>query len=140
MKVKIRKNLFETNSSSAHTVTYASSEEKYNIPDMITIDIADFDYCGDTVKGWQNKANYLWEIITQSSGNYIYAMRFIEFLAELNIKLRFSRNLIDDNNWYDGHLPYDSEGEDLLKEFLFSKLSLQEFLFNDDLIVELHEG
>ena len=67
-------------------------------------------------------------------------MKFVEFLAELNIKLRFSRKLIDDNNWYDGHLPYDSEGEDLLKEFLFSKLSLQEFLFNDDLIVELHEG
>ena len=140
MKIKKRTGSFETNSSSAHTVTYMPYSEKHKRPKSITIGKAKFDYCSDVVKGYQAKANYLWEIITQASGNYRYVMRFIEYLAEAGIQLRFDKDWVSDGGYWDGNLPYDSEGEELLSEYLGYPEALMQFLFNDDLIVELYEG
>ena len=89
MKSKRRAGCFETNSSSAHTVTYkppAAADFKY--PGFICIDKARFDYCGDTVKGYQDKANYLWEIIMQNSSNGKWVMKFITYLAK-RLLIRF---------------------------------------------------
>jgi len=140
MKIRKRTGCFETNSSSAHTVTYKPRQGGIKYPVFICIDKADFDYCGDTVQGYEAKANYLWEIITQTSGNYRYVMRFIEYLAEEGIQVRFDKDWISDGGYWDGNLPYDSEGDELLSTYLGDKDALIEFLFNDDLIVELYEG
>ena len=139
MKIKIRKSCFETNSSSAHTVTYKTHTSKSNYPKSITIEKARFDYCDDIVEGYQAKANYLWEIITQHS-DYRHVMRFIEYLAQNGIQVRFEKEWVDEDNGYNGNLPYDDNGDELLKEYLYHAGHLMEFLFNDDLIVKLYEG
>ena len=70
MELKRRIGCFETNSSSAHTVTFKKdAADGYTLPKEIEIDRARFDYCDDLVEGYQDKANYLWEIMCQSSGN-----------------------------------------------------------------------
>ena len=139
MKIKHRTGLFETNSSSAHTVTYKTPAVEIKKPKSITIEKARFDYCDDIVEGYQAKANYLWEIITQHS-DYRHAMRFIEYLAQNEIQIRFKKEWVDEDGIYEGNLPYDDNGDELLREYLYSTSHLMEFLFNDDLIVELREG
>ena len=140
MKKQVRIGCFETNSSSAHTVTYQNTKPKIDYPKFICVEKAKFDYCGDIVKGYQAKANYLWEIITQASGNYRYAMRFVEYLAQNGIQVRFEKDWVNEDGYYEGNLPYDDNGEELLKEYLHHANRLLEFLFNDDLIVKLYEG
>lgn len=141
MKVKKRASCFETNSSSAHTVTFKSPETDIKKPEHICIKKADFDYCGDIVRGYQQKANYIWEIIMQHSGNTKWVMKFISYLSKNNISISFDKDWFDNGDpWIEYNLPYDSEGEQLLVDYLEYESSLMEFLFNDDLIVELYEG
>lgn len=141
MELRKRIGCFETNSSSAHTVTVKGKFDfNGKIPDEIIIGRARFDYCGDTVKGYQNKANYLWEIITQSTGNYIWAMRFITYLRQEGIFVSFDDDWIENENWIDGELPYDDEGQELLRSYLKNRYDLMNFLFDDNLVVELYEG
>jgi len=141
MKIQERTNCFETNSSSAHTVTYKPPAADFKYPGFICIDKARFDYCGDTVKGYQDKANYLWEIIMQNSSNSKWIMKFITYLTKNNIQVYFEQDWFDNGDtWIDNELPYDSEGQQLLMDYLDCQSSLIEFLFNDDLVVELYEG
>lgn len=140
MKMKKRAGCFETNSSSAHTVTYKIPEVKIHKPVFICIEKADFDYCGDTVEGFEAKANYLWDIIMQHSSNGKWAMRFITYLAMNDITVSFDKDWIHDENWIDPNLPYDSEGEELLTEYLSGPEALLNFLLNDKLVVKLYEG
>lgn len=141
MKKAIRYGCFETNSSSAHTVTFKMSADTPKYPCELCIDQARFDYCGDTVSGHEAKANYLWDIIMQHSSNHKWIMRFINYLAAAGITVTFNPDWIENGDtWYESNLPYDSEGEQLLIDYLECQSSLLEFLFNDDLIVELYEG
>lgn len=139
MKTKKRTSCFETNSSSAHMVTYKQPVTNVKKPKYICIDKARFDYCGDTVEGYQNKANYLWDIIMQHS-NPKWVMRFITYLANNDIQVYFEKDWVNESDYLDANLPWDSEGEDLLRNYLDCSMSLMEFLFNDNLIVELYEG
>ena len=139
MKIKKRLGCFETNSSSAHTVTFKNPADDFKKPDHIEVEKARFDYCGDTVEGYQNKANYLWEIIMQHS-NPKWSMRFITYLVRNGIQIYFADDLVDNCDCLDTNLPWDSEGEDLLRDYLDCESSLMEFLFNDNLIVKLYEG
>lgn len=139
MKIKKRIDCFETNSSSAHTVTYKQPVTNVKKPEYICIDKARFDYCGDTVEGYQDKANYLWDIIMQHS-NSKWVMRFITYLANNDIQVYFEKDWVNESDYLDANLPWDSEGEDLLRNYLDCSMSLMEFLFNDNLVVELYEG
>lgn len=139
MKIQKRISCFETNSSSAHTVTFKNPGGDFKKPDYIEIGKADFDYCGDTVEGYQNKANYLWDIIMQHS-NPKWTMRFITYLANSGIQVSFDEDWVNDYDCSGANLPWDSEGEELLLDYLGCKSSLMEFLFNDNLIVKLYEG
>ena len=139
MKIKKRVGCFETNSSSAHTVTYRKPNTIENKPEFICIDKARFDYCGDTVEGYQSKADYLWDIIMQHS-NPKWEMRFITYLANNGIQVSFNKDWINDYDCSGANLPWDSEGENLLLNYLDCESSLMQFLFNDNLIVELYEG
>ena len=140
MKIKKRAGCFETNSSSAHTVTYRTPSEYTKEPVSICIGKANFDYCNDTVEGHGAKANYLWDIIMQHSSNGKWVMRFITYLAMNNVTVSFDKDWIHNENWIDPNLPYDSEGEALLTEYLSSPEALLNFLFNNMLIVKLYEG
>ncbi len=141
MKIRKRTGCFETNSSSAHTVTFKKdAADGYTLPKEIEIDRARFDYCDDLVEGYQNKANYLWEIMCQSSGNYVWIMRFITYLAKNGIQVSFNKDWIEDGEWFDGELPYDDEGNELLHECLMCESDLMSFLFDDHITVELYEG
>ena len=140
MKIKKRAGCFETNSSSAHTVTYKMPNKKIKKPIYVCINKANFDYCNDTVEGFKAKANYLWDIIMQHSSNGKWAMRFITYLAINDITVSFDKDWIHNENWIDPNLPYDSEGEELLAEYLSDPEALLNFLFNDRLVVKLYEG
>lgn len=139
MKIQKRTGCFETNSSSAHTVTFKNPGGNFKKPEYICIDRARFDYCGDTVEGYQDKANYLWDIIMQHS-NPKWAMRFIAYLFNNGIQVSFEKDWINDYDCSGSNLPWDSEGEDLLHNYLDCESSLMQFLFDDNLIVELYEG
>ena len=139
MKIKKRTGCFETNSSSAHTVTFKQPAAGIKKPEFICIDKARFDYCGDTVEGYQDKANYLWDIIMQHSDPK-WVMRFITYLHDNDIPVYFEKDWIHDSEYLNSNLPWDSEGDELLSRYLDCAESLMDFLFNDNLIVELYEG
>ena len=140
MKIKKRAGCFETNSSSAHTVTYKKPNLKNDKPVSICIEKANFDYCDDIVEGYEAKANYLWDIIMQHSSNGKWIMRFITYLSMYDISVSFNRDWIYNETWIEPNLPYDSEGEELLTEYLSSPEALLNFLFNNRLVVKLYEG
>ena len=87
-----------------------------------------FDYCNDIVEGYEAKANYLWDIIMQHSSNGKWIMRFITYLAMHDITVLFNRDWIYNETWIEPNLPYDSEGEELLTEYLSSPEALMNFL------------
>ena len=67
-------------------------------------------------------------------------MRFITYLAKNGIRITFNKDWIEDGEWYDGELPYDDEGQELLRECLMCESDLMSFLFDDHIAVELREG
>lgn len=83
MKV-IRKNVFETNSSSVHSITVSEKSELFDYPeekeDVIVVVPGEYGWSGDDVMGLQEKLRYLMTLILAT--NYDYDSKKREFIPE----------------------------------------------------------
>ena len=61
MRIQIRKSVFETNSSSVHTITITKNPNNLKFPKKLIFDSGDYGWEHDCLTTPEEKASYLWE-------------------------------------------------------------------------------
>lgn len=114
MKIKIRKEIFETNSSSTHSIVIGNNNEdiKSMLPTEIHFGGGSFGWEIDSYTDTQSKADYLWTGIVNNSMVDEYKPKIEEILNKYGIECTFEETekkesyngkLYDkfiNNNWY----------------------------------------
>ena len=131
MKVKIRKNVFETNSSSIHALCIGKGYDKDHLPEVINFGVLNNQEFWTAKENYQYRADKLFAGII---GKYEYDCakafarlgKLIELLKVVNIPYTF--NLTED--YIENQLPYVEESlwVDIV---LKNEQNLMCFLFND---------
>lgn len=146
MKIKIRRGIFETNSSSTHSIVIGNNNEdiKSMLPTEIHFGSGEFGWEIDSYTDTQNKANYLWTGIVNNSMVDEYRPKIEENLNKYGIECTFEEtekrkssydnkpyDRFVNNNWYCIDHSYDlidfieivCNDEILLLNYLFSNES-----------------
>lgn len=126
MKKQIRQGVFETNSSSTHSICIAKKSELI-IPEKLHFEFGEFGWGYSTLKSTQEKASYLYTGLMDNDRGNDFA-RILDILKQKEIEVTFDEQ--GDNNGYVDHS--DELGEfhnaimdDVTKlmRFLFSPFS-----------------
>lgn len=64
-KVSIRRGVFETNSSSVHTISISKNHDNLDIPKEIIFKLDDYGWEVDTLSDIQSRASYFWTALHQ---------------------------------------------------------------------------
>ena len=135
--INIRKNIFETNSSSTHAICI-SKNNNYNIPTTLNFTFGEF--------GWENKfiydteelASYLYtgmyhryngdEKLIEKFKNYLY-----ETLGKYGCECSFEEPSESKYGWMDsGYVDHAEDLDDFLNSFNKSEKRLLRYLFSPD--------
>lgn len=142
MKVQIRKNVFETNSSSTHAICIAT-EDEYKVSDELHFDWGEFGWQWETYDTEYERASYLWTAINdcywreeQAEEIETAKNRITEVLAKHGCKAEFAepkkvhswydKGYVDHADNLDKFLEYVLKDEEMLLNYLFSDLSFIE--------------
>ena len=151
MKIQVRRNIFETNSSSTHTLSIIKEDKDIKYPKSIIFTKGKFGWEDDEYTNTYSKASYLWEIIrfagdisgycsdnTKFLTYEEYIQRIKDILDRHNIKYEFEYDTVVERtstykeyvNQYgdvdDGYIDHVSECADFIN-FVTSK---DEYLLN----------
>jgi hypothetical protein len=120
----IRKNVFETNSSSVHAICISSEKETINVPKNINVQIGEFGWEFDKLSTYYEKLSYLYTGLC--CFNDIEKIEVLkEYFNVENIDVEYESPKYDDylQNGYIDH--YDELGD-----FINFVMSDKEILFN----------
>lgn len=138
MKKIIRKSVFETNSSSSHSLSFDEEDrlniiDKKDLPNTIVLEGGDYGWENDRLNAWYEKANYLYQGFIDHDE---YKELLIKALEELGIKVEEAVN-----NY--GYIDHQSENasycvfDDLLNDDDEKKKKcLQDFIFSTTSYIE----
>lgn len=156
MKVQIRKGVFETNSSSTHSISIIKKSNLEKYPDTVIFGKGEFGWEFDIYVDTTSKAEYLWEAITSCYLNNIdkvnNAINFItDTLAKHNIKavfpyaanMKVKTHTYDDGSTYthiqfmndndeedNGYVDHGNELGDFLDDVISDETKLMNYLFD----------
>ena len=131
MKRQIRNMVFETNSSSIHSI--AISKKKPVIGKSIHFGIGEFGWGNDCV----NTADYLYTAILEQDDRYDFLDKLKEILDKYSIKYEFEepmwhKSAIDDDVWLGyGYVDHSYETRELIFALLDNEDLLMRYLFGD---------
>ena len=148
MKRQIRLRVFETNSSSLHSIT-VSARQPDEHPDSIHFECGEFGWETETYTHFMDKASYLWTAVVHIFGEWVgekegyYKLEGKEY-EEVREKIRkacidfgvknvtfqetFRKVGFSDNGGYIDHTP----DRDFVDELVNNEDRLQRYLFSDD--------
>ena len=144
MKRQIRNSVFETNSSSTHSLTYKMStydsieDYVHNNGKLGRITIGDFRSCEDAEEDLhatpKERINWLVGTCLNSENieNRIYALKLFEYLEDLGADIRIS----DDISKYDFERYYKYLEDEVFKDIFKSESSFLTFIFNPECHIE----
>lgn len=132
MKTQIRNNIFETNSSSVHTITISNNFPQ-RIDNYIFFDRGQYGWEWEIYNSCQDKANYLYECMIDLfyHNNLLKEKcdRIKEELALYNVDCDFAE--VNEINQYDGYVDHGGQNEELVNYLLDNPDKLINYLFND---------
>ena len=144
---QIRKNLFETNSSSTHVITIANNNEddfKNNLPETIKFYVGGYGWEFERYDDMQSRANYLFTgILVNGLGECMDKIKNILnkwnveaiFPELVKVKYEYSDGfyyaLKDEPNKY-FYIDHSSELEDFIKELCDDETLLMNYLFSPE--------
>ena len=146
MKKIIRKNTFETNSSSIHTLCI--NKEDFNIPSNIKIDFSpgEFGWGAETLSSVHERASYLFTYIMNECYDYDYKTKeyksdrrdellnvISETLSKHNIQCEFHKG--EGDFWKNGYIDHGSELNSFMLSIIENEDELLRFLFNDKNVI-----
>lgn len=132
----IRKNTFETNSSSTHAIAIPK-EPSYKKLSHVDFKWGEFGWEYVIYYDTPNKANYLYTMIRYFNGEYIpeynksnlYLETIKKYLDEENITYSFE--LSTDDTWGDGYIDHGGDTPDVIEGILKTKESFLAYLFDE---------
>lgn len=147
MKKQIRKQIFETNSSSTHSIVVGNNgEDVYaGLPKRLEFRGGEFGWEHRLYTDTQTKANYLFTSLIYTDTPHEYVERIKGMLAKWGIEATFEE--IVEKRYDSGYVCYEvvdklcyvdhgSENKDLVKELCKDEAKLMNYLFSDGSYVE----
>lgn len=144
---QIRKNLFETNSSSTHVITIANNSDddfKNNLPETIEFNVGEYGWEFERYDDMQSRANYLFTgVLVNGLGECIDNIRGIlkkwnveAIFPELEkIKCGYSSGyyyILKDEPNKCFYIDHSSELEDFIKQLCDDETFLMNYLFSPE--------
>ena len=160
MKIQIRRGVFETNSSSVHTITITKNPNNLKFPKKLIFDSGDYGWEHACLTTPEEKASYLWEGIiyvfpdheNKNLTEYNKAIASItKILKSVGVKAVFKYNnpKYEESKYGDYYKFYNKEGyEDdgyidhayelitFVKEVCFDKTKLLNYLFSTESFIK----
>ena len=160
MKIQIRKSVFETNSSSVHTLTITKNPNNLKFPKKLIFDSGDYGWEHACLTTPEEKASYLWEGIiyvfpdhkNKNLTEYNKVIASItKILKSVGVKAVFKYNnpkyeesewgncyefCDKDGNVDDGYMDHPSELCTFLYDVCFDKTKLLNYLFSTESFIK----
>lgn len=124
MKQQIRRNLFETNSSSVHSIVI-TKESLSDIPESLCITRKEFGWENRTYGNIEDRVSYLYTGILgcfKNEEQESYVNRLIKFLEKFGIEVEIDHD--NDSDWYGIDHVYE------LIDFIKDIFNDEDYLFN----------
>jgi hypothetical protein len=147
MKKSVRKNIFETNSSSTHSIVVGNNgEDVYaGLPKRLEFHGDEFGWEHRLYTDTQTKANYLFTSLIYTDTPHEYVERIKSTLAKWGIEATFEE--IVEKRYSSGDVYYEIDGDysyvdhggqnrELVKELCEDEAKLMIYLFSDGSYVE----
>lgn len=145
-KVVIRKGVFETNSSSIHSIVIGNDGEDIfaDLPKTLHFGQGDFGWDPDTYSDTESKAAYLWQAIVYNSDSVEeankYKAKIIKTLSRLSVKASFDKietKTWDGKNYCDfehdnGYIDHSNELKEFIKAVMNDDAILMNYLFSNE--------
>lgn len=125
---KIRKGVFETNSSSTHSICIAKDTE-LNIPQKLYFSFGEFGWKWETLQSTEDKASYLYTGL-YSNGHYEEFLEIVKTLEDEGIEVSWQTPQ-GDNFWENGYVDHSDELREFLNDVCNDKNKLLNFLFSN---------
>lgn len=160
MKIQIRRGVFETNSSSVHTLTITKNSSNLKFPKKLIFDSGEYGWENGHLTTAEEKASYLWEGIisvfpdheNKNLTEYNKAIDSItKILESVGVKAVFKYNNpkykeTEWGNYYefydkkgnadDGYMDHSGELTTFLYDVCFDKTKLLNYLFSTESFVK----
>ena len=160
MKIQIRRGVFETNSSSVHTLTITKNSNNLKFPKKLIFDSGNYGWEHARLTTPEEKASYLWEGIisvfpdykNKNLTEYNKAIASItKILKSVGVKAVFKYNnpkyeesewgnhyefCDKDGNIDDGYMDHSSELCTFLYDVCFDKTKLLNYLFSTESFIK----
>ena len=137
MKLQIRKGLFETNSSSTHSIVIGNNGEDIydNLPDKVYFYGGEFGWEHEVYDDVESKASYLYTSIVWCDMND-YIDKIKEILAKWHIEAIFEE--LDKKGSFKGYAYVDHgyENVELVKQVCENEELLMNYLFSNGSFIE----
>lgn len=148
MKQKIRNKIFETNSSSIHSIVIGNNGENVysNLPEKVRFTGGAFGWEHEVYTDIEDKASYLFTSLLYTDTPYEYMENIKRFLSKWGVEAEFDE--IIEKHWSDGGVYYETkdgyndyvdhgyENRDLVKQLCEDETFLMNYLFSDASYVE----
>jgi len=127
---QIRLNVFETNSSSTHSIAITKNNNVVDYPDSINFKFGEFGWEKDTLSSVDEKASYLYTAIINYASNPDDYLEYLEnILNELNINAVFEKKS-NNSYWECGYIDHGNELYKFLNDLGNDKTKLINFLLS----------
>ena len=146
MKQKVRKGLFETNSSSTHSIVIGNNGEDIyaNLPEEVYFGGGEFGWEHEEYRDTQSKADYLYTVIVKQ--DLLEAIPYItETLKKWGVNAKF-QELEDKTSWNGAYtykdfsnfcyVDHSYEAKELVEDILKDEALLMNYLFSDGSFIE----
>lgn len=141
MERQIRSCVFETNSSSVHSICINKRKiDKNKLPSSVYFEHGEFDWGFDVLQTEDDRASYLYEMICgicyiKDKPKEELLNKIKDILKTYNIECVFDLNDTDEDGYRRGYIDHVLETQDLLCDLLSDEDKLLRFLFGDSFLV-----
>lgn len=136
-KRQIRIGMFETNSSSVHTITISKKYPKSRIPKKLHFGFGEYEWGVERLESPEGKANYLYTAICTLDGVGVenkrieYTEKVRQWLKEAGVNPTFE-DFKEEGGWYEnGYIDHSGELGDFINFVMASKENMLRYLFGD---------
>ena len=137
MKTQVRRGVFETNSSSVHSICITTEDEFEHFPAEVVFTPGEFGWESDRYYDLESKASYLWTAII----NYVDEMcwydvetckkMIVATLEKYNIKAIFIGGIPGERYSATGYIDHGNELDEFIKDVVNDEDRLMQYLFSD---------
>jgi len=133
MKRQIRRNVFETNSSSTHSLCITKNDVLNQKVNSLHLSTGEYGWEWELYKNSGDKANYLYTALMYLEREEDLA-KFIGILDNNGIEVTFSEK--SDEYWENGYVDHADDLSDFIKDVLTDENKLMRFLFSSESYVQ----